>query len=247
MARIAAEAMSVDLVHRVLHPSRNLLDGSPQESKVLAELQRANNSQESGQPKTYIWKAVTGGTGTHDTSSEPVPTKETRDIVGWALFKVHQPQPNSPVAESTTSANQKAEEDVKRTAAEGMHTIAAPAATSTLKLSEDFLKRLRGEFAPAIAKHVGAKSYIHCQFLMTRPEQQGRGIGSELMKHGFKFLGADTLPTLVMTQARLHDYYEKFGFNVVHNVDIDLTEYMGANRGFGVHRNSVLVRSPGHI
>ena len=247
LARIAAEAMSVDLVHRVLYPSKNLLDGSPQESKVLAELRRAAKPQELGQPKTYIWKAIAGGVGAEDTGSEPVPTRETGDIVGWALFKVHRPQASASMAESTISSNQKAAEDAKEKTAEGMPAAAASAATLSSKPSEVFQRTLREEFAPAVTKHIGNKSYIHCQFLMTRPEQQGKGIGSELMKHGLKTLGANTMPSLVMTQARLHDYYQRFGFEDVHVVDIDLSELMGAWRGFGIHRNNVMVRSPGRI
>ncbi|KAI9657408.1 MAG: hypothetical protein M1821_003090 [Bathelium mastoideum] len=170
MARIAAEAMSVDLVHRVLHPSKNLLDASPQESKILAELRRAAKSQELGQPKTYIWKAIAGGASAEDMGSGPVPTRKTGDIVGWALFKLYQPQANASVAESTISSSEKAEEDADKTTAEGMPAVAAPAATSSSEPSKSFLQRIRGEPAPAIAKHMRNESYIHCQFLMTRSE-----------------------------------------------------------------------------
>lgn len=105
-----------------------------------------------------------------------------------------------------------------------------------------FFERLGKEYGPAIAKAIGDRPHMLRNFLMVRPQQQGQGLGSAMMRYGLENLGGHKLPCLVITQDRLHDWYAKFGFKDVHTVDVDMSEFMGKNRGFGVHRSNVMLR-----
>ena len=67
LAHIAATSMAVDLLHRAVYPSNNPLDVTPQQSNQERELQRSLRN-----PDARVFKAV---------------TKETREIVGYALFR----------------------------------------------------------------------------------------------------------------------------------------------------------------
>ena len=67
LAHIAAAAMAVDLVHRIIYEGNNPFDTSRQEQSVLAELHRAASN-----PQAYICKATLG-------SSEK--------IVGYAMLR----------------------------------------------------------------------------------------------------------------------------------------------------------------
>ena len=101
LARIAVTAMSVDLLHRVIYPSSNALDASPQESKILAELQQQHAAG------AWIAKAT-----------QPKPSPDGDEIVGWALLRdvpanwaeqskapIAQTQPPASAAAASVSTN----------------------------------------------------------------------------------------------------------------------------------------------
>ena len=226
MARLCAEAMSVDLIHRVLYPTANLLDSSLQEVQLIKELEHDAAPPTQAAPKVHIWKAVSGTSNDldADVASEPVPTEHPDDILGWVLFRINE--------------EQKGEEDVELG---GAPQVASDAPASSVA----FLSRLGGEFTDAIAKHIGQKSHIYCNPLLIRPQSQGQGIGSRLLQYGLEKLGADKVPTLIITQARINEYYHQFGFNDVRIVDVDLADYMGRRKGYGMHRSNVMIRPPG--
>lgn len=79
---------------------------------------------------------------------------------------------------------------------------------------------------------------------MVLPSHQRRGIKTALMRHEFEELGADTLPTWLVTQVRGRQMYQTLGFEDVGVVDIDFSEFMGKYKGFGVHRNICMIRQP---
>ena len=250
LARIAAEAMSVDLIHRVMYPSTNVLDSRQQESRIIEELKRSASSPTSDQPKVHIWKAVPREEAETDLESEAVATKDTGKILGWVLFRVYEARDETATANSIITSG--VPEASKANPRENPHKQTANATRESnpqasnhpQSTSRAFLSRISGEFKMAVAENLGSKPYIHCNFLMVRPGQQGRGIGSQMMRYGFEKLGADTLPCLVITQARLHEWYQKLDFEDVHVVDVDLAEYMGKYKGFGIHRSNVMVRPP---
>ena len=82
---------------------------------------------------------------------------------------------------------------------------------------------------------------------MVLPAHQRMGIGSAMLKHGLEELGADKVAVWLITQMNGHALYEKFGFEKVESIDVDLSEYTGPYRGFGVYRNICMVRRPGGL
>jgi len=80
---------------------------------------------------------------------------------------------------------------------------------------------------------------------MVLPSYQMQGIGRALLQYGLYNLGADEVPVWIGTQARGRDMYLKFEFEDVGHLDVDLAEYMGPHKGFGLHRNYCMIRWPG--
>lgn len=83
--------------------------------------------------------------------------------------------------------------------------------------------------------------------LMVLPQYQFKGIGSALLRHGFDDLGADQVPICLVTQLRGREIYLKFAFEDVDVIDIDMSDFAGPYRGFGIHRNVFMVRQPGGV
>ena len=79
---------------------------------------------------------------------------------------------------------------------------------------------------------------------MVLPEFQRMGIGSALLTYGLETLGANKRTIWLVTQMRGRELYRKFGFEDVDVLDIDLSEYAGPHRGFGLHRNICMIRKP---
>lgn len=67
LAHIAAVAMGVDLIHRIIYEGNNPIDTSRQERSVMAELCRTASN-----PQAHIYKAV---------------LKTSREIVGYAMLR----------------------------------------------------------------------------------------------------------------------------------------------------------------
>ena len=66
-----------------------------------------------------------------------------------------------------------------------------------------------------------------------------------MLKWGFATLGLDKQEVWLTTQMLGRGFYRKFGWQDVDAVDMDLSEYLGELRGFGIHRTACLVRYPG--
>ena len=82
---------------------------------------------------------------------------------------------------------------------------------------------------------------------MVLPAHQRKGIGSAMLRHGFEKLGAAEVPIWLITQMNGHELYKKFGFEEVEVVDVDLSEYTGLYRGYGVYRSICMLRQPGPL
>ncbi|KAL8785419.1 MAG: hypothetical protein Q9195_008654 [Heterodermia aff. obscurata] len=80
LAHIAAVAMSVDLVHRIIYEGNDPFDTSRQEQSVMAELDRAASN-----PQAYICKATLGSSekivGYAMLRFEDIPEKATEPVV----------------------------------------------------------------------------------------------------------------------------------------------------------------------
>ena len=227
LAHIAAVAMSVDLIHRVMYESNNPFDTSRQERFVVAELNRAASN-----PEAHICKAV---------------LKSSKQIVGYSLFRfeddskpsalpIKPPTPNFPVGtnarflERMTSgvrAVHKKHMAGKRHVCESLDGVI-----------------LFSRFLTPFELIILSSGWTH---LMVLPDFQRNGIGSALFRHGFENLGADEVPIWIVTQMRGRAMYLKFGFQDLDVIDVDLSEYAGPWQGFGIHRNICMLRQPGGV
>lgn len=75
LAHIAAVAMGVDLVHRIIFEGNNPFDTSRQERSVMADLRRAGSN-----PEAHIYKAM---------------LQSSREIVGYAMLRFEEGGQNS--------------------------------------------------------------------------------------------------------------------------------------------------------
>ena len=66
-----------------------------------------------------------------------------------------------------------------------------------------------------------------------------------MLRWGFATLDLDRQEIWITTQMLGREFYRKFGWQDIDAVDMDLSNYIGELRGFGVHRTACLVRKPG--
>lgn len=75
LAHIAAVAMGVDLMHRIIYEGNNPFDTSRQERSVMAELRRAASN-----PEAHIYKAM---------------LKSSQEIVGYSMLRFEDDSQNN--------------------------------------------------------------------------------------------------------------------------------------------------------
>jgi len=83
------------------------------------------------------------------------------------------------------------------------------------------------------------------QSLYVAPDYQRKGIGSSMLKWAFDEYGLGNDFVFVQTLAGAEKMYEKYGWVEKDATVIDLAEWGGVNRGYGVHRSPQLVKGPG--
>jgi len=81
--------------------------------------------------------------------------------------------------------------------------------------------------------------------LYVSPDQQRHGIGSNLIKFAFEQFQLDKEKVFVQTLMMSVGFYERYGWKQADSTDIDLSEWGGKDRGFGMHRSPQLVREKG--
>lgn len=78
-----------------------------------------------------------------------------------------------------------------------------------------------------------------------KPEYQKQGIGTALLRWGFKEFDLEKEKVWIQTQMRGRNVYRRYGWEEVDHLNIDLSEWGGKLRGFGVHRSPCMLRQPG--
>ena len=67
---------------------------------------------------------------------------------------------------------------------------------------------------------------------MVLPAWQRRGVGSAIVQWALENLRLDTMPVFLNAQPDGNRLYQKYGWLDVKNVDIDLSDWAGPNRGY---------------
>ncbi|MCJ1472986.1 hypothetical protein MMC13_001635, partial [Lambiella insularis] len=79
------------------------------------------------------------------------------------------------------------------------------------------------------------------------PEYQRMGIGSALLEWGFQQFNLEKEKVWLGTQMRGRNLYRRYGWEDVDHVDIDLSDWGGKYRGYGIHRSPLMLRQPGRF
>lgn len=80
--------------------------------------------------------------------------------------------------------------------------------------------------------------------LYVRPDRQGQGIGRRLVEHLYSRYGLEKELVIVQTRAISEGFYAKLGWVTADSTDVDLSEWGGKGRGYGVHRSPQMLRYP---
>jgi hypothetical protein len=68
-----------------------------------------------------------------------------------------------------------------------------------------------------------------------------------LLRWGFKQYGLEKEKVWLNTQMHGRNIYRRFGWVDVEFFDVDLVEWGGKYRGFGIHRTPLMLRQPGEF
>ena len=80
--------------------------------------------------------------------------------------------------------------------------------------------------------------------LYIKPDQHGRGVGRRLVEYFYSKYDLDKELVFVQTRATSEGFWEKMGWTTADSLDIDLSEWEGKGRGYGVHRSPQMMRHP---
>jgi len=77
------------------------------------------------------------------------------------------------------------------------------------------------------------------------PDHQGKGIGTELLRHCMRVADEHGLPSWLQALPGSHSLYLRVGFVDVDHKDVDLNEWDGFKyRGYGLYRTYMMERKP---
>ena len=77
-----------------------------------------------------------------------------------------------------------------------------------------------------------------------RTDRQGMGIGRRLIEYVYSEYDLERELVIVQTRAMSEGFYAKMGWVTVDSTDIDLSEWGGKGRGYGLHRSPQMLRYP---
>ncbi|KAL9107644.1 MAG: hypothetical protein Q9227_007451 [Pyrenula ochraceoflavens] len=84
--------------------------------------------------------------------------------------------------------------------------------------------------------HVGA--------LHVNPDRQRQGIGRQLIGYIYSKYDLDNERVFLFTRATSEGFYEKLGWVTADATEVDLSEWEGKGKGYGMHRAPQMVRGP---
>lgn len=96
-----------------------------------------------------------------------------------------------------------------------------------VKISKKFLASMK-EFSQLDKdrhKNMAGKRYLHLMSLAVDPEYQRKGIGSKLLKAMFKKTDSCGYSTYVSADIDNVDFYKKYGFKVIKEINIKINNY----------------------
>ncbi|KAI9158369.1 hypothetical protein HJFPF1_06363 [Paramyrothecium foliicola] len=89
------------------------------------------------------------------------------------------------------------------------------------------------------------KSHFYISAFAVDPQFHGQGIGSQLLNHCLEIADKAALRTWLIAFPRSHSLYLRSGFKDVDHCDVDLNKWDEFRfRGYGVYRQSLMVRDP---
>ena len=80
--------------------------------------------------------------------------------------------------------------------------------------------------------------------LYVRTHRHGQGIGKHLVEHFYSKYDLHKELVFVQTRATSEGFWEKMGWTTADSLDIDLSEWEGKGRGYGVHKSPQMLRYP---
>lgn len=80
--------------------------------------------------------------------------------------------------------------------------------------------------------------------LSIKPKDQGRGIGTKLIKYCAEVADANELPVWLTAFPGAHDLYLRLGYKDVASFGIDLNDWGRKGRGYGVYTSYGMLREP---
>lgn len=80
--------------------------------------------------------------------------------------------------------------------------------------------------------------------LAVHPEYQRCGVGLALLRYGLNDLNMRSETVLVNSLFPVQDLYKKFGWEVIGEIEADLSDWAGKNVGFGPYKNVIMAREP---
>ena len=81
-----------------------------------------------------------------------------------------------------------------------------------------------------------------CSYLYVLSQYQGQGVGTRLLRYALDQLKLDQRCIYLRTPAATREIFLHQGWREVDTYDVDLAEWAGKLRGYGMYRTSILVR-----
>lgn len=110
--------------------------------------------------------------------------------------------------------------------------------------NQDFFKSFFPQSKSIIQKRFSNRRPAGWNTLAVHPEYQRCGVGSALLRYGLIDLNMRSETVLVNSLFPVQDLYKKFGWEVIGEIEADLSDWAGKNVGFGPYKNVIMAREP---